>query len=229
MVIARRRELATGAAIAALGALSTAAWLAEVTFFKGWEGLRWLEGYPKAAVFGISAVATSAVLAIRLVCKAARFRLMLFGVAVGAVGWSSFELARRSLYELHSRSAGFLSLAGDAGLARILVMKNLACLAGSALLASGGLAAATRLLVGRRRWWWLFCRYLVAIGLIFPLSSLTIRVLPALNGATDSMHVIKMGYPLFWANVLVGVVSWVGAGGRFASGGAGQGGSEDGV
>jgi len=46
---------------------------------------------------------------------------------------------------------------------------------------------------------------LLALGLILvlPLSFATIRIFPALNGSTDELHSIKMGYPVFWAALIV--------------------------
>jgi hypothetical protein len=44
------------------------------------------------------------------------------------------------------------------------------------------------------------CRRLI---LVLPLSFTTIRMLPALNGSTDELHSIKMGYPVFWAALIV--------------------------
>ena len=42
-----------------------------------------------------------------------------------------------------------------------------------------------------------------ALLLVLPLSFATIHLLPALNGSTDEIHAIKMGYPVFWTALLV--------------------------
>ena len=50
----------------------------------------------------------------------------------------------------------------------------------------------------------------VALILVLPLSFATIRLLPALNGSTDEIHAIKMGYPVFWTALLVPSALWLG-------------------
>jgi len=58
--------------------------------------------------------------------------------------------------------------------------------------------------------WSLIALFLLAIALVMPMGLLTIHLLPALNGATDYAHVIKMGYPVFWTNVLMGLAAGLG-------------------
>lgn len=42
-----------------------------------------------------------------------------------------------------------------------------------------------------------------AFVLAVPASLMTIHLLPALNGARDYIHAVKMGYPAFWTVVLL--------------------------
>ena len=62
--------------------------------------------------------------------------------------------------------------------------------------------------LARRRWLvptsYLAMPYLaLALLLVLPLSFATIHVVPALNGSSDEIHAIKMGYPVFWTALLV--------------------------
>jgi len=179
-----RLSILVGGAFAAWGL-----WLAEVRWVKGWEGLAWLSGFNWSAlpICALIVVVASYVTPARASRPDRR-------VFIG-VGWvlaiAAFAVARRATFELFSGSA-----MGRAGLGPAAVL----LIAGAAV--SAGLAlSASRWLAPLRRW----AGVLVAVGLalVLPLSVATIRLLPALNGSTDQIHSIKMGYPVFWTAVLV--------------------------
>jgi hypothetical protein len=78
----------------------------------------------------------------------------------------------------------------------------------SALLTGLGLAAAMRWLLVPVSWW-TAALVVVAVVLALPLGMLTIMVLPPPCGGTDYVAAVKVGYPIFWLNVLMGVASHV--------------------
>ncbi|HYR85045.1 MAG TPA: hypothetical protein VE422_13265 [Terriglobia bacterium] len=107
-------------------------------------------------------------------------------------------IARWAAFELFSGG-----ISGGTGLSAVIVL----LLAG--LIVSLGLTlAANRWLVPLHYW----TGILVAVGLllVLPISIATIKVFPALNGSTDQIHSIKMGYPIFWTAVLVPIAMRLG-------------------
>lgn len=204
-----RKGLVAVLVITGLGVLSSAAWLGEVVLLKGWDGLRWLEGYPSASFVGVACVALSVLVPIHVKHRISVGRASLFVAIAFAIGWFSFDLARSCLYELHSPSAAFMALSMDPSMAWHFTFRNLAGLASAALLSAVGFTVAVRLFLARVSWW-MAGLFLAAIALVMPVSMLTILVVPALNGKTDYLYVVKMGYPLFWTNILMGLVGWLG-------------------
>jgi hypothetical protein len=77
-----------------------------------------------------------------------------------------------------------------------------------AVLAAAGLAVSGGLTAAAGRWLapvhiWTAAAVIVALFLVLPLSVATITAFPALNGATDEIHAVKMGYPVLWTALLV--------------------------
>jgi hypothetical protein len=116
------------------------------------------------------------------------------------VGWAmmtaGFTLARWAAEEFFSSWLG-----AGANYALYFFIAILAVSAGLTL-------SASRWLVPMRYW----TAFLVAIGLLsaIPLSYATIQIFPALNGDKDTLHSIKMGYPVFWTAVLVPMALFLG-------------------
>jgi hypothetical protein len=177
-----------------------------VRFVKGWAGLNWLGGYPWAAVPVCLAIALAAWIGAgsRKPRSADRFIAFLF------LAWGllllCFELARSSLYTLHS--VGYLRYFPDllkqgSFWSRLHDLVLLLGVPLAILLAGLGLCLLARLFLPRvSRWTLLFL--LLGLVLIMPASLATCHVLSAIDYRTDYFHAVKMGYPAFWAVVLVG-------------------------
>jgi len=187
-------------AIVALGLLAAGLWLAEVLRVKGWEGLRWLGGYPWAAVPTCLFVALAALIAARGEAVRPAFRHAGFVIAVWATSWVSFEVSRVGLIALHTPSlVDFVSVTLWMKLALLDPLIRLVC---AVALAVMGIYLGVRFLLRPiSRWTILYLA--VALLLVVPACLLTIRVVPAVNGATDYLHAVTMGYPTFWTVVLV--------------------------
>jgi hypothetical protein len=180
-----------------LGALvSWGLWIAEVCWIKGWTGLAWLSGFNWSTV-PISALIVT-VASYVVVSRTPRSARMSF---IG-VGWivtlAAFAIGRQASFELFSGP-----VAGRQGHFAVIV------------LASTGIILSVCLVGSASRWlrplhYW--TTILVAVGfvLVLPLSFVTIRVFPAFNGSTDQIHAIKMGYPVFWATLLVPIALFLG-------------------
>jgi hypothetical protein len=199
------KPLALALTIVALGALAAAAWLGEVVWIKGWQGLAWLEGHPWAAAVGIACAVVSAALPICAAHAVGPRRFALFCAMALPIAWVSFEVARGAVHQLLSPPG----LPQPAELALQDALENSSWLAGAALLTAFGFTLAVRLALGPVSLW-LAGLFLLALGLVLPMGLLTIQIGPALDGSTDVIHVVKMGYPLFWTSVLLGAASFVG-------------------
>jgi len=204
--------------IVGLGLLAVALWLTEVLWIKGWQGLRWLEGYPWAAVPVCLLVALGALIAIRGETVRPVRRPASFVVAVGITSWTSFEIARVSLIALHTPNWLFLDPGLHALALRISVLSPLMRLALALALASVGVYVSVRFFL-RPMSRWTILYLAAALLLVIPASLLTIRVVPAINGTTDYLHAVKMGYPTFWTVVLVGAAVALGCRATRASAG----------
>jgi hypothetical protein len=104
--------------VGCLGLLSTGIWLGEVIWLKGWEGLRWLDGYPWAAPPTALAVSLGALVAGSGRTHTSWRRRGAFLIMVWAALWASFEVSRYSLFALHSR--GFIMYLGTGSLSQKL-------------------------------------------------------------------------------------------------------------
>lgn len=166
-------------------------WIAEVRWVKGWGGLAWLAGFNWSAI--------PICILVALMCSylvsdegALSARLVFIGVA-SILMIVAFAIARWAMFELFS--AG---VPGRSGIGPAIVLLT------AWLIVSFGLTVATTRSLAVLHYW---AGVLVAAALIFvlPLSFLTIKVFPALNGSMDQIHSIKMGYPVFWTALLVPV------------------------
>jgi hypothetical protein len=182
-------------------------WLAEVIWEKGWAGGAWLSGF-NWSVLPICAltVATGSY----FVDKGAEFsrRIKFIGAA-----WSfiivAFIFVRwmciahfRQIYHVEMgpmRMPNFVELF----ISLIVIL-----LVGVIGLSVSLVIIANQWLSPMRRWSW----FIISIGLllVLPLSYSTILVFPAISGDTDTIHSIKMGYPVFWTTVLVPVAMRLG-------------------
>lgn len=179
---------------------------------KGWEGLNWLGGYPWAAVPVCLAIALAAWIGAGSRKRGNAVQLIAFPILAWGLLLACFELARASLFALHSM--GFLLYLPDLLKQGSLWNRlyNLGLFLGiplAVLLTSVGLYWAVCLFHQRISQWTLLFLILGLI-LIMPASLATCHVLSAIDYRTDYFHAIKMGYPAFWAVVLVGAAVMLG-------------------
>jgi hypothetical protein len=171
-------------------------WLAEVRWVKGWAGLAWLSGFNWSA---LPACALIVVMASYFVTAHARWpdRAMFLGVA-WVIAVSAFAMARWAAFEMFSGGFPGREVPGPGFVLLI-----------AGLIVPVGFTIAGKRWLGPLHYW---TGTLVAIGLllVLPLSFATIKVFPALNGSTDQIHAIKMGYPVFWTAVLIPVAMGLG-------------------
>jgi hypothetical protein len=188
------------AVLVAAGALvAWGLWLAEVCWLRGWRGLAWLSGFQWAAV---PICLILMVVAGVVVGKDAGWRARAAFVGAGAaVSLVAFVLARQATYELFA--GGLVPGSPSAG----PLVELFVAWAGASV---GLTMLANRWLAPLRAW----ASALVAVALVaaLPLAFATIQIVPALNGSTDFIHAVKMGYPVFWTSLLVPLALLAGRG-----------------
>ena len=187
-------------------------WYGEVRFVKGWKGLNWLGGYPWSAVPICLLIALAAWIGAASRKRGNAVQFIAFPILAWGLLLVCFEIAKASLFAL--ASPRFLLYQPDLLRQGSLLdrLRELSLLLGvplAILLASLGLWLLARLFLQRMSWWTLLF-LLLGLVLIIPASLVTIHLLPAINGQTDDIHAVKMGYPAFWAVVLVGAAVMLG-------------------
>lgn len=187
-----------------LGLVSLALWRVEVELIKGWAGLNWLHGYPRAAVPVCALVSGSILVAVLAAAPPeARDAIRARGVGrtcvtflaiVSGIAWLSFEIARQWL----QTSNAWLLFSPPPVITRAdwLIQP----VGSIALCAVGVYFAIDRLLLRLRAW--SIALFAAALILVMPASWLLLQVLPA-HGYTDVIHAIKSGYPMLWSNLLM--------------------------
>ena len=171
-------------------------WLAEICWSKGWPGIVWLSGFNWSAL-PICAVIVAVCIFLMDGERDWPARVKFFAVAMPAAV-AAFVLERFTAFELFSGGAPF----------GFTIRVAVAFSVGATLVPTVFPFACNRWLKPTR---WHARLYLVAaLLLVLPLSFATIRLLPALNGSTDEIHAIKMGYPVFWTALLVPLALWLG-------------------
>jgi hypothetical protein len=159
--------------------------MSETLWISGWAGVAWTSSYDWSCIpISLVIMATSG----HLVAPAASRRRQILFVIVGSVlEVAAFQLLRSSLVELFSET-----MFGAGALAPTLL-----ALAATILFPLGLTVAAHYILTPVHVW----TAPSLGLGLVLvgPLSLATVEALPALIGATDALHAIKMGYPVFWA------------------------------
>jgi hypothetical protein len=200
------------ALVVLLAFLAFGSWHGEVRLVKGWEGLAWLDGYPWAAVPVCLAIALAAWIGADQKTRRPAIRVLAFLLVSWGLLLLCFEIAKASLFALHS--VGFLFYFPEMLKQGSLwdMLYELGLFLGvplAVILTSVGLYWAIYLFLQRISQWTLLFLILGLI-LIMPASLATCHVLSAIDYRTDYFHAVKMGYPAFWAVVLVGAAVMLG-------------------
>jgi hypothetical protein len=168
-------------------------WLGEVCWIKGWAGVAWLSGFNWSAVPICFVIVT---ISSYVVAEGAPWRNRLAFIASGfALALAAFVVARWAIFDFFSFEFFYGGEVYWAALADVLIViaAGLAASIGFALAAHRWLAPLRVRTAG------LLAAALVAV---VPLSLVTIKIVPALNGSEDTIHAFKMGYPVFWTALL---------------------------
>lgn len=202
------RAWRAGLLVVAFGLASLALWRGEVELIKGWAGLNWLNGYPRAAVPVCVLVAASVLVAVLAAApptvrhdiqsRGVRRTYVTFVAVATVIAGLSFEISRQWLESSHA----WLMFSPPPLSTRVSWL--LPPVGSIALSAVGFFVAIDRLLLRLRIW--TVGLFLVALILVVPASWLLLQVLPA-HGYTDPIHAIKAGYPMLWTSLLMGAAA----------------------
>ncbi len=202
-----RSTTVTIAGLLALAALASGAWLAQVLWGVGWAGLAWLELIhgPEtlpSCLFIAAAVAVGQ----RSRWAGRPWQGLLFVALLTGLGFGVYQLISPTIASLaHPTWAIFLEPAE----LRLVLARSAALVA----LAGLGFSAATwgllRWLAGPQRRLGALA-FALTLLLVAPCTALLGMVFPALNGAHDFVHAVKMGYPPGLTALGLGLASWWG-------------------
>jgi hypothetical protein len=198
----RSRPL-TLAGLLLLAYAATGAWLAQVVWVVGWEGLAWVR-----LIQGPETLPSCLCVALAM---ALPWWPWLRGRPWPALGLIAALWALSSV--IYQAAAPLISglFQPVAWLLVEEVQRLLLVSLGLLSLAAGGFSllawSLLRGLAGPVRWWALLL-FPLAIALVVPASWLLAQLIPALNGAQDLIHAVKMGYPPGATALLLGLASW---------------------
>jgi hypothetical protein len=182
---------------------ASGAWLALVGWGVGWEGLAWLR-----LIRGPATLPSCLCVALALALpwwrwlRGQLWRALGLVAALTGLSFVVYQTAAPLIAGLFQPMA-WLSVEE--------LQRTLAISLGLLSLASGGFSffawSLLRGLAGPIRWWGLLL-FPAAIGLVVPTSWVLVQLIPALNGAQDLLHAVKMGYPPGATALLLGLASW---------------------
>ena len=164
-------------------------WFMEVCWIKGWAGLAWLAGFNWSALPICCLIATMSMYIMDVHSKSRQRWAFVAAASLSMLGgfvacrWAMFEIFSGPTTVRHAFPALVILIGTLIGVSVVLTF------------------AANRWLSPLHRW--TTVSILCALIMVMPLSVFTIKAFPALNGSTDTVHSIKMGYPVFWASLLV--------------------------
>lgn len=181
-----------------LGVFSLAIWLYEINTIIGWNSLNWLQ-QELYSVYIITLLAViSYLLPIARISKVGMKKVFACGITMYMVALGSFLLARTVFYDLYSRVPNSINLStwsiwklfGIVSLVAVVFF----------LLKQWFLDATDRFHI---------LTLVVALIAVVPMSLITIEYIPGFGVEDHFVDAVKMGYPVFWTNVLLGITSFL--------------------
>lgn len=175
--------------------VSLVTWRFEIGLVRGAEGTGWIYAFPLSSVIVCAMVAISVEISMsreRLLPPKARISVL---ILVMTISFAAFVWSRIALIESEQIHITLF----ETVLRRVYVP-----LVVSALGASIGIHLVVR--KWRRTGKWLFARCLLGIFFAVPLGILSVRVFS--DARYDVVNVVKMGHPMFWVTLLIGLAVW---------------------
>ncbi len=181
--------------IALLSLMNMGVWLFEIVIIKGWYGLNWLEGVLYSPYLACLIVAVTYLFAFFVNQQLSLGKTIVFMVTLYAINIVCFKSGEYLCHLMYCRFCFW-------GRVEIYLF-----------LLSG---ISLYLLLGFSYWFFsnkfiLRCRKMAILSLAIiaflavPLSLITITLLPGFGHGTNEVDAVKMGYPVFWTTLLVGL------------------------
>lgn len=178
---------------------NTFIWQAEILFLVGWDGLQWLK-QELLSILPISLIISivSVIFPIQKLKKENSAKLYLCILSMFLLLVFSFYSSKGAITSLMYIDH-LLIVKGEFDLIVIYALSKLVI---SLLLASFGVAIIYSMYI-KSSILKTSIIILVALLLMPILSILTIKIIPAINGSTDYIHSVKMGYHIFWTSFAI--------------------------
>jgi hypothetical protein len=178
-----------------LSFVSLGTWLFEINIIKGWYGLNWLDGSLYSPYLACLIVGIAYLAAFFVNQQLSLVKTIIFMVILCAINVFCFKAGEYLCHLIYCRFCFW-------GKAEIYLFLFL--------------AISLYLLVGFSYWFFTYkfivpCRktsifYLAIVAfLAIPLSLVTIKLLPGFGHGTGEVDAVKMGYPIFWTTLLLGL------------------------
>ena len=199
------RRLTTAAGILALAVAATGAWLGQVVWGVGWEGLAWV-----SLVQGPETLPSCLLVALAVAVPwigQVRERPLRGALLVGSLTGLGFGVYQgvAPLLSAFFHPRALMFLPSEQILQALVISLVVVITLGTGF--SLVCWSLLRSLIGPIRWWGLLL-FPLALLLVVPATWALVQLLPAQNGAHDFVHAVKMGYPPGCTALLLGLASW---------------------
>jgi hypothetical protein len=188
-----------------IAVFANALWLGEIVWIKGWAGTNWLKGSMGSALLICLLVPVAVLLMVDRFQRLPPTKISGFVLISAIVLMICYEITRASLFRIHA--LGFLDHLMQGHLRQNL--SDFAVLAGIpfAIALAGLILPVILNLMIQPMKRTAFFYFVGAFLLTVPASLVSIHIFPALDGSTDYIHAVKMGYPAFWTVLLTAVAA----------------------
>ena len=183
-----------------LSSLGMALWLYEIVEIKTWNSLSWLNGqlYSPflATLFSVFSFMTPFFINKKLTVKKAIIPFIIFFT----INIICFQIGKFLCYKMNSK-CWWLSNKGTINNTIVMILTALSLFI---FLGFSYRLTTCKLMKMNKTINTFFITFLLLLAI--PLSLLTIQINPGFGSGTDWVDAVKMGYPIFWISMLLGLI-----------------------
>lgn len=181
-----------------LGTLSIAIWLYEINSIVGWNSLDWLSQELYSVYIITFLAVASYLLPSAKISNVSTTKVLACGITMYLAAIGAFVLARGVFYDLYSRVPESIN-ASTWSIWKLFGIVSLVAVV-FFLLKQWFLDATDRFHI---------LTLVVALIAVVPMSLISVEYVPGFGVDDHFVDAVKMGYPVFWTNVLLGVTSFL--------------------
>ncbi|MCP4437335.1 MAG: hypothetical protein GY810_00010 [Aureispira sp.] len=180
-----------------LGSLSLLIWLYEINSIIGWNSLEWLNQELYSIYIITLLVVISYLLPIAKISQVGMARVLVCGLTMYGAAIGGFILARGVFYDLYNKIPESINHYAWSIWKLFAIVLLVAIV--FFLLKQWLLDATDRFHI---------LTLIVALIAVVPMSLITVEYIPGFGVEDHFVDAVKMGYPVFWINVLLGITSF---------------------